>query len=298
MLINFDLLTLFFLNQKMKIFKHNYWLFLLFLLHISCTNKFVLTMNENELNTYFSNKTQKPVFGFANTQYGKMHYAIIGDTSKPLLVFVHGAPGAWYSSVNLISDSTLLQHYCIFTYDRLGFGKSTPWLAKPSISDQANSLYELLKQTSLINKNITLIGRSFGTAISAKFAMLYPKDVEKLILVASCVAPKYEKFFWFSYLAKWALANNFMNYDLQNTTIEKFRHNKQLKIMANDWYKIKAPSYILHGTKDWIAYTYNAQFAFNNITNANTSLYLIDSAGHNLSKSHADLIKEIVLKNE
>jgi pimeloyl-ACP methyl ester carboxylesterase len=273
-------------------------LFLLFsLLFCSgCMSSFVLTMHNKDIKKHYAAKNTRPTFNYLKTSVGKMFYATQGDSTKPLLVLIHGAPGRWYSSLNLFDDSTLLKQYFIISFDRLGFGKSTNTESVTYIDTQVQSIVDLVNQLNYTNAKITLVGRSYGTPIAARYAMLYPNTIKKLFLLAPCIDPKKEKFFWFSYVNKIGIINNLLPNDLFTTTEEKFTHIKELKKIEKDWNKITASTYVLQGRKDWIADTANAYFAQKAITNANSKIYLLDNTGHNVTYSHFELIKQLILE--
>lgn len=58
----------------------------------SCFSKYILT--DREIDAHYAHKNYKPVYHSLNYANSKIHYVEFGDTSKPLLVLIHGAPGA------------------------------------------------------------------------------------------------------------------------------------------------------------------------------------------------------------
>ncbi len=271
-------------------------LLLITILCSSCMSNFVLTLTQKDIKKNYANKPNKPVFNYIKTPIGKMFYATHGDSSKPLLVLIHGAPGRWYSSLNLFDDATLLQKFYIVSMDRMGYGKSNNKEGITFIDAQVNAIATLINKVNYTHQKVTIVGRSYGTPIAARIAMENPNNINKLFLLAPCIDPKKEKYYWFTYVNKIGIINTLLPNDLNTTSEEKFAHTNELRKIKNDWYKIIAPTYVVQGRKDWIADTANAYFAKQNLVNATSKIYLLDNAGHNVTYSHFELIKQLILE--
>ena len=91
---------------------------LIVLLFASCvllfTRCFVLNdyiKTDAELDEHYSNSSVKPVYKKSELNDRNQHYAVLSKSDTlPLLVMVHGAPGAWYGYLNLTDDSLLQEH--------------------------------------------------------------------------------------------------------------------------------------------------------------------------------------------
>jgi pimeloyl-ACP methyl ester carboxylesterase len=268
------------------------FLFVVFLQ--GCLSKHVFTLTDQEVAAHYARKTTKPEFGFFNSEGRMIYYAIQGDTTKPLLVLVHGAPGRWYSSINLLDDSLLLQHYRILAYDRPGYGQSGLGDAVTSIEKQAEYLSALIDHHNTTGQAVTVVGRSYGTPIAACYAMHHPQQVKKLVLLGACIDPGKEKYFWFSFAGKLAWVQQFTPLSYTVATSEKFAHRKELKKLLPGWAQISSPVFLVHGKKDWMADTANVHFALNHITGAPVSVYLLTESGHNVTFSNPELIINLV----
>src|SRR5437762_1016853 len=83
-------------------------------------NGYVYT--DKELEEHYLDKKVKPVYKSTDFWDRKLHYAVVSkNDTLPLLVMIHGAPGAWYGYLNLVDDSLLQQHFKIVAVDRLGY---------------------------------------------------------------------------------------------------------------------------------------------------------------------------------
>jgi pimeloyl-ACP methyl ester carboxylesterase len=271
-------------------------LLLTILLCSSCMGKFVFTLMPKDITKHYTNTITKPTFKYIKTPVGKMYYATHGDSTKPILLLIHGAPGRWYSSLNLFDDTTLLQKYYIVSMDRMGYGKSNHYESITYIDAQVNAIATLIKKVNFTQQKVTVVGRSYGTPIAARIAMLFPNEIHKLFLLAPCIDPEKEKYFWFTYVNKIGIINYFLPKDLLTASDEKFAHAKELRKINNDWQYITAPTYVLQGRKDWIADTANTYFAKKKLVHANCKIYLLDNVGHNVTYSHFELIKQLLLQ--
>lgn len=264
----------------------------------ACMKNYVLVLSDKQVRDRYAAKTIKPEFGYFKEGEQKIFYVIQGDSTKPLLVLVHGAPGRWYSSINLLDDSLLLSRYRILAYDRPGYGKSGSGFAINSIQEQAQHLASLVQHFNKTDQPVVVTGRSYGTAIASCYAMSYPERVKKLILIGSCIDPEHEKYFWFSYPNFSRTTQSFMPLAMNVATSEKFSHKEELKKLLPGWEHIQSPTYVLHGLKDWISDTANAWFAYNRIINAPVSLYFLEGTGHNITLANPKLIIDLILKEE
>src|SRR4051812_730361 len=199
-------------------------LFVLIVLSLSScflVNRYVYT--DKEIAEHYMGKKMKPVFRSSQFHDRKVHYAVMSKSDTlPLLVMIHGAPGAWYGYMNLTDDSLLQQNFKIVAVDRLGYGKSGYGKEELSIEMQALAIKSIIEKENTTHKKIYLLGRSYGAPIAAWLAINYPAQVEKLIMASPVIDPAKEKFYWFSELGKSPVVQ-WMLPDLFNVaTREKF----------------------------------------------------------------------------
>ena len=71
----------------------------------SCMQSF--KMSDRKIANYYANSPTKPSFAFSNTSKNKIHYVYSADTTKPILLLIHGAPGAWFGYKEFFNDSLL-----------------------------------------------------------------------------------------------------------------------------------------------------------------------------------------------
>jgi pimeloyl-ACP methyl ester carboxylesterase len=261
--------------------------FYVFLLS-ACMQNF--KFNDAAISQYYQNKEYLPSFAFSDTLNHKIHYAFSKDTDKPMLMLIHGAPGAWFGYKEFFKDSLLLKKFQIVAPDRAGYNKSG--LGETSIALQANLLKPLI---SSHKRKVIVLGRSYGAPIAAKLAMDNPELVDELILVAPACDPQKEKFWWFSKPVNSKFARFFLPKYANRASDEKFAHRKELEKLAQDWGKIKCPVTILQGGKDWIIDPSNGKFV-DSVLNTPRRFIFLPENGHLITSERYELIREILLE--
>lgn len=259
-------------------------------------NGYVYT--DQELEEHYQNKNVKPTYKKSRFINREQHYAVLSKSDTlPLLVMVHGAPGAWYGYLNLTDDSLLQEHFKIVAVDRLGYGKSGYGKEELSVETQALAIKQIIDKENTTGKKVALLGRSYGAPITAWLAIHYPEKFEKLVMVSPVIDPEKEKFYWFSdignsKLVQWALPDM-----LNVATKEKFSHQEEMKKMLPQWKELCTPTYVLVGEDDAVADTANYSFARKHITNCPSVFLKIRNTGHQITRQQPELIKELLLSD-
>lgn len=254
-------------------------------------------MTDKELRLHYENRLAKPLYHVIENDSIKLHYVTFGaDTAQPV-IFIHGAPGSWDGYLNMLDDSLLQHNFHLISVDRPGYGKSQKFgtLSHPkkrtySLEQQAKSIILALKSNHSHKKAI-IIGRSYGAPVAAKIAALFPEKIEKIILLSPAIDPDTEKFWWFSKFGKVFLVRWFLPERMNTATDEKYAHTKELRILKNDWQKIKSEVTVMVGGQDWIVDTTNFSFAKRMLVGKNAKFIFIPESGHLISKTRPDLVK-------
>lgn len=257
-------------------------------------NRYIYT--DAELQEHYEGKTVKPAYRKSESAGRSMHYAVLSkNDSLPLLIMIHGAPGAWYGYLNLTDDSLLQAHFKIVAVDRLGYGKSGYGKEVLSTQQQAVAVKKIIDRENTTGRKVFLIGRSYGAPIAAWLAIHYPETFEKLIMVSPVIDPDREKFYWFSdignsRLVQWALP------DLLNVaTKEKFSHAQEMRLLQPQWKNLCVPTYVLVGENDQVADTANYSYAKKYLTNCPSIFIKLKNTGHQVTHQQPGLIKQLLL---
>lgn len=259
-------------------------------------------MNARELDTYYQTHQPKPSFHRLENAHGKLFYAMVNEEKKelPLILFIHGAPGAWYGYIHYLSDSALVKKYRMIAIDRPGYHESTSKKSIVSIQEQAEWIRPLIEKYS--NGNCLLIGRSYGAPIAAQLASTMPEKVSSVLFVSSAVNPNAEKFWWFSKPIYFPPIRWMMPRMINRASDEKFAHSNELKKLEPQWSSIKQSSIILQGKLDFIIDPSNGTYLDSALVNSPHRYVLLPENGHLITNENKPFvlqcIDELMQKND
>ena len=115
-----------------------------------------------------------------------LHYVDTEADQDALVVFVHGAPGAWDAFSGFLSDPRLTEKARLISVDRPGYGRSDLGKPERSLTEQARLLSHVL-QHRRDGAPTLLVGHSFGGPVVAQMALDYPEQVDGLVMVAASI---------------------------------------------------------------------------------------------------------------
>ncbi len=120
---------------------------------------------------------------FAEVDGVRVHYQAAGASSAPVLILIHG-----FLASNFVWRDVLVplaeRGFRVIAPDLVGFGFSDkPADAEYTIEAQARMIVGLMGELGL--ERATLVGSSYGGAVSTIVALDYPARVERLVLVAA-----------------------------------------------------------------------------------------------------------------
>ena len=262
-----------------------------------CFSRFVMT--EKEIKAYYKDKPAKPTYFTIQNDSVSLFCATTGIDTMPPLLMIHGAPGAWYGSRNLLDDSALQQHYHIIAVDRLGYNQSRfrkKRRAVTSITTQAMAIHEALR-LNRSTKSGVVMGSSYGAPIAAKMAALYPESFYQLIMLAPAIDPDREKFWWFHPYIRGGPISWFLPRFINNATEEKFAHVEELRKLLPDWEKIQASVITVQGGADDIVDPANLDFAKKLLQGKTAEFIYLPNAGHLIRWRHAGMVRSLLLRN-
>jgi len=180
------------------------------------------------------------------------------DTT-PVILFVHGAPGAAGMFDRFLMDVDLLEKGILVSIDRLGYGHSGLGDSETSFAKQADQLHDLISQYP--NRKIIAVGHSFGGPIITQLAIDYPNNVDGLVLLAPALDPELEKYQGLAKTAKWKLTRWYFPELVRVSADEKLTHVAELKQMESKIEQIKIPVLHIHGDKDSVVPYGNLAFS-------------------------------------
>jgi len=107
----------------------------------------------------------------------RMYYRWMGD--GPLLVLLHGWPQTGYCWRHLMAP--LSAAYTVIAPDLRGYGRSDKPTSGHDKRMRAEDLHQLIR--SLGHESATVIGHDRGARVAHRWALDYPADVERLVLM-------------------------------------------------------------------------------------------------------------------
>jgi pimeloyl-ACP methyl ester carboxylesterase len=180
--------------------------------------------------------------------------------SLPLVVLVHGSPGASDAYLDYLADTVLTRRARLVSLDRLGFGYSDFGRPEPSLAAQAAAVQTIVNQLEP-NQKVLLVGHSLGGPVICRFAMDYPERTAGLVIVAGSIDPAQEEHPWWQAVVdappvKWLTPK-----PLWASNAEIIPLEKELEAMLPLWPRIACPVRVLHATNDRLVPVANAAFA-------------------------------------
>lgn len=268
---------------------------LIFALMITLHSCMTFRMSSKEIDTYFSTRNLEGTQHHYSVGYRNIHYVTSGDTTKPLVVFVHGSPGSLSAFIDFLADTVLLKRALLLTTDRPGFGYSNFGVAEPSLAAQATLLKPILEKYKK-NRPVILVGHSLGGPVVARMAIDYPELVDGLILVAASIDPELEpNETWF----RAPLATPFLRWllpkSLRASNEEIYQAKPELEAMLPLWKNVHCPVTVIQGDKDTLVPPGNADFAEKMLVNASVKIIRKKDMNHFVPWTNPMLIRQAII---
>jgi len=274
------------------------WTIILFILLLLLFDRLVqFRMDDRELTDYFQKRNIPFHIGYYKAASRDIRYIGVGDdTSKPTLLFVHGAPSSLSYWKGYLSDSILRSKATIYALDRPGYGYSGLADPMPDIAAQAAVIRPILDSLHHAHHPIIVVGVSYGAPIACRLAMDYPQLVDGLVLTGPAIGPGQERYFWFTRMIESPLIHWTIPRMLQSANQEKIHHKEELTKMLPLWQRIHVPVAYLQGANDELIYTSNAGFARTHMTNVpSLDIQMIPGRGHLIAFAEKARIRKAIL---
>lgn len=261
----------------------------------------------------------------AETHVGPVEYQLVGEGADNTLLFFHGTPGGYDQGIGAVEDTQVL------TISRPGY-LGTPLSSGPTPKDQASAAAALLDTLGI--SKVAVMGASGGGPAAYTFAANYPERTLGLVAMEAIShsvpadelgLPGSDFLFWLMIQSLVVsqddagvvaqIAQNESDRALLNSRPElqkevagmiwsmwppsmrktgfdnDFSQFQQLELPLA---AIKAPTLIIHGTKDQSVAFEHAEYAKAHIPGA--QLHAIQDAGHMMPFAHEDEVNDIVTR--
>jgi pimeloyl-ACP methyl ester carboxylesterase len=222
--------------------------------------------------------------------------ALAVSDSLPLVVLVHGSPGASDAYLDYLADTSLTHRARLVALDRLGFGYSDFGRPEPSLATQAAAVQAIVNQLEPSQK-VLLVGHSLGGPVICRFAMEYPARTAGLVIVAGSVDPAQEEHPWWQAVVdappvKWLTPK-----PLWASNAEIIPLEKELEAMLPLWPRIACPVRVLHASDDRLVPVANAEFARRMLQNcADLNVEIFPEGDHFILWNHHAKVRAAILE--
>ena len=273
-------------------------LIIISIINTGCFRRWVLS--DKQIRAYYADKPVKPVFFTIANDSVRMFCATTGSDTLPPLIMIHGAPGAWHGSRNMLDDSLLQSKFHLISVDRLGYGKSRyKRKRRPvnSIDLQATAIHEVMRINRSFKTGV-VIGSSYGAPIAAKMGIKYPDEFHHIMMLAPAIDPDQEKFWWFHRYIRSGLFLQVLPTFIRTATAEKFGHVDELRTLSKEWPRLNLPVTVMQGGRDFIIEPTNFDYAKRVLAhNKNANFLFFPESSHIIRRQNADTVKALVLES-
>jgi pimeloyl-ACP methyl ester carboxylesterase len=235
-------------------------------------------------------------FGYIEVGERAIHYTLAGrDSTKPLVMLVHGSPGSSSNFLYFAKDSALLSKYQVLLVDRPGFGYSDFGKSEPSLELQAELLAKVLNNFYAEKK--VLVGHSLGGPIICRIAMDSVNQVDGLLIVAGSVSPELEPEEKWRKPLNWKIIRWIFPRSFRVSNQEIIPAKTELEKMVPLWPNIICPVIIIQGEKDKLVPPGNAAYAKDKLVNAESvELMMLKENNHFIPFKTPEIMTEALLR--
>ena len=244
----------------------------------------------------FEDKKRIPQIKYLQVGDRQLRYMqLLSSQDRPLVVFVHGAPGSMTDYERYFQDSQLYERFNLLSVDRPGYGYSDFGKSEVSMKRQADLVQKVIDNISSHN-NIILIGHSYGGPVVAKMAMDRPDSYKAVIMLAPAIDPDNEKTIALAGLPKNPIIRLLTPKALVVAADEKNTHVEELRKIEDGYSAISIPIYHIHGDKDSLVPFENLAYSEKMINNDVLVPVALSNVDHFLPWSHYDLVVETIIE--
>lgn len=223
---------------------------------------------------------------------GHLYYAQAGDPKGRRVIFIHGTPGDRGAWDGYMSEVPAGRQY--IAIDRPSFGASGPPKVL-SIWRQIEIIADLLMPSPDATPPV-LVGHSYGGTMVALLAALYPDKVGAIVIVAGTVSPyldhQFALFKFFSYPPMRYLVPRPLN----KANDEVIAMEKESQEFPSLWRHVRAPVFVLQGSKDPLVSVENVIYMRQKMVNARLDITVLEGGSHFLIWEEADKVRQLITR--
>ncbi|MBK6905397.1 MAG: alpha/beta hydrolase [Saprospirales bacterium] len=277
-------------------FKKRYLFLLIPILLFAMCKSELMSFRRSEARTvrYFEKKgLEAPRFYTIETEGRSIHYTHVGDSTKPLVVLVHGSPGSSSAFLSFLADPRLTEFAQVVAVDRPGNGYSDFGRSEPSLEKQASALRPILERHRA--GSAIVLGHSYGGPVVARMAMDFPELVDGVFIVAGSIDPELEPREWWRKpidhpLLRWIFPTSMV---VANQEIRPLY--EELQAMMPLWEKVTCPVTVVQGTNDTLVPSGNADFAVRmSVNSSRLDCRMVEGGSHFILWTMQDYLVDLL----
>ena len=268
-------------------------------LFVTCHTEFMkMRKSDDKQRAYLLERGQTDVtFGSYEADGRTIHYTRSGAEGMPLVLMVHGSPGASDAMLDYLADTSLTRQALVVSVDRPGYGYSDFGKTERSLEKQSQLLRPLLEKYRNGSGKAILVGHSYGGPLIARMAMDFPELVDGLVIVAGSIDPALEPEYWWARPLDWWIFRWMAPGAFRVSNQEIISVKKSLEEMLPLWANITCPVTVLQGTKDSLVPAGNADFAKKMLTNSRRlQVEMLEGDDHFIMWSKEPLIAQKIIE--
>lgn len=244
-------------------------------------------------------QTTAPQFFDIPAADGRTIHAVAMRTQDtlPLVIMVHGSPGASDAYLTYLADTLLSARCQMVAPDRPGFGYTSGFgKPEPSQAAQAAALKAVADRLAP-GKKVLLVGHSLGGPVIARFAMDYPETTAGLVIVAGSIDPTQEEHPWWQTVVDAPPVRWLTPKPLWTSNAEIIPLEKELEQMLPLWDRIICPVRVIHASNDQLVPVANAEFARRMLKNCpDLAIEILPAGDHFILWSRQDVVRKAILE--
>jgi pimeloyl-ACP methyl ester carboxylesterase len=221
-----------------------------------------------------------------------VRYLSIGESDKPPLLLIHGAPGSLFDWKSFSTREVLYDKYRLLIPERPGYGGTRPRGAEPSIEVQARRLLEVLEGET---QPSVVMGHSYGGPIALVMAALQPERIATVVGVAGQYDPDNEITFKISYFINYQIFKFLLPRAIWVSNVEKLTHPEELRKIVPYYREVEACVLLIHGDSDSLVPYENSPYLMKYL-DGEAELITLEGKDHPLHMQEVDYLVNFVME--
>ncbi len=221
------------------------------------------------------------------------------ENSNQLAFFVHGTPGTASDWDLVFEELSGRGSDCeVVALDRPGFGENVNWSRAEEWKIQLDCFRSILLDRAKGEGRLVIVGHSYGAALALGLAERLDADdcVSGLILVSGVLSPKEQQCRWYHRVVLNPIVGSVLPRRYVQSAKEMSAVESHIEALDSTWSRLAFPVTLIHGDEDSLIPIENSRYALDKSNSNTVRLVEVPGGGHALTKTHASLIADEVVR--